>query len=308
MYEETVDLAEHVESYLHHLVHERRASVHTHAAYKRDLEGLLSFAKEKGEPDIDLYVLRSWLSSLSRTLTPASVARKIAAVRSYLRYLSRRGLIASDPSEALLLPKVRRPLPTHVSVDGMEGIFDSFEGQTPKELRDKAVIELLYASGLRVSELVLLNLENLSLASRELRVRGKGGKERIAYFGANAERALCEYFGVRDSFLSAHEASTPAVFLSTRGKRLPVRAVQRLVRDRGMRGAGRADVHPHALRHSFATHLLSGGADLRSIQELLGHASLSTTERYTHVSVDQLMRVYDKAHPLAKKRAGPQMP
>jgi integrase/recombinase XerC len=302
-------------AFLEALARERRASGHTVSAYDRDLEQLLAFVavrrpEARGPDDLDVALLRGWLGALAKTHAPASVARKIAAVRALYRFLQRRGFATKSPAAGLALPKVRRKLPTVLNVDDaaklveapMEAPASRRDDDELVALRDRAILELLYGSGLRVAELVGLDRHDLTLEPEraEVRVVGKGDKERRAPLGARSLEALAAYLARREEL--GPSPSEPAVFLSRRGRRISVRSVQLLVKRWGMLGAGRGDVHPHALRHTCATHLLEGGADLRSIQELLGHASLATTQRYTHVSLERILRVYDEAHPLATAR------
>ena len=304
-----LDLAR--DEFLRHLIAERRASPHTVDAYRRDIDALVRFVRERKEiadvGAIDIYALRGWLGHLARTHAPSSVARHVAAARTWMRWLRRNGVLATNPAEELASPKIRRPLPTFLSVDAAAQVVEAPDAETPVGRRDAAILELLYGSGLRVAELSALNMGDLDLPEASVRVMGKGAKERIVPLGSKTLAALARYFDERH--LLAHSktgALDPrAVFVSTRGRRLNVRAVQLLVHAYGALGAGRADLHPHALRHTCATHLLGGGADLRAIQQLLGHASLSTTQRYTHVSMEHLMRVYDAAHPLARARRPP---
>jgi integrase/recombinase XerC len=295
-----------------HLADERRASPHTAAAYRRDLEQLAAFVDQKrpsaGPADLDVFVLRGYLGQLARTHAPASVARKIAAVRAFLRYLQRRGEVDKNVAEELSLPKVRRPLPTFLNVDAAAEVVTTPDDSSAEGLRDRAVMETLYSSGLRVSELCGLNLGDVETASDDIgsvRVLGKGSKERVVPLGRPAVQAIRRYLERRDELTDPKTGARDprALFLSKRGARLGVRRVQTLVHRYGALGAGRADLHPHAMRHTCATHLLDGGADLRAIQKMLGHASLSTTQRYTHVSIDHLMKVYDSAHPLARRKA-----
>jgi integrase/recombinase XerC len=290
-----------VRAFAVHLESERRASAHTLDAYTRDLTSLVAFAREHSPRlshvrQIDVYLLRGWLGRLARTHAAASVARKIAAVRTWMRWLRRRGVLAASPAEELATPKVRRSLPTFLSVDAAQEVVEAPDTSEHTGVRDRAILELLYGSGLRVGELVRANVADMDLDGASIRVIGKGNKERIAPLGGKSVDALRAWLA-----LARPAGSDPrALFLSVRGARIGARAVQRLVHRYGALGAGRADLHPHALRHTCATHLLDGGADLRAIQELLGHASLSTTQRYTHVSMEHLMKVYDAAHPLAK--------
>jgi integrase/recombinase XerC len=303
-----VDLDEAVEGFLRYLEVERRSSPNTLDAYRRDLTGLAEFVREKrggASPNVatvDLYALRGWLGTLARTHAPSSVARHVAAARTWMRWMQKRGIVKANPADELASPKVRRPLPTFLSVDAAAQVVEAPEGGEPTELRDRAVLELLYGSGLRVSELAKLDLGDVDLAGGSARVLGKGSKERIVPLGGKSIATLRAYLEARAAFRHPKTGAQDvrALFLSPRGARLGVRAIQTLVQKYGALGAGRADLHPHALRHTCATHLLDGGADLRAIQELLGHSSLSTTQRYTHVSMDHLMRVYDAAHPLAK--------
>lgn len=308
-----------VERFLRYLHAERRAAAHTVAAYGRDLGQLAAHARKKreergerrpiGPKDIDVLALRGWLGELARTHAPPSVARKIAAARAFFRYLVRRGEVEKSPAAELSLPKTRRPLPTFLGVDAAKEVVETPRATLAEGARDRALLEMLYGSGLRVSELCGLDLGDVDLdagdAGGTVRVHGKGSKERVVPVGSQAAAALRRYLARRQE-LAAGAKSKPAdgraLFLSPRGQRLAVRRVQEIVKKYGMLGAGRADLHPHALRHTFATHLLDGGADLRAIQKLLGHSSLGTTQRYTHVSIDHLMKVYDQAHPLARRR------
>jgi integrase/recombinase XerC len=314
------DLAALKARFVSHLEGEKRASPNTVAAYGRDLDALLAFVTarsaegpRRSRSELDVYVLRAWLGELARTCKPSSVARKIASVRSFCRWMKRAGHAKTNPAELLASPKTRRELPTFLSGDDAAAVMEAPTVATVSAarekvavaLRDRALLEVLYGSGLRVAETSSLDLGQLQLGERIVRVLGKGSKERLVPLGKKAVEALEAWLAVRAEL--AHPRTRfldpRAVFVSTRGRRLGPRQTQLLVRRYGLAGAGRADLHPHALRHTCATHLLDGGADLRAIQEMLGHASLSTTQRYTHVSVAHLLKVYDSAHPLAKKRA-----
>jgi integrase/recombinase XerC len=294
-----------------HLAEERRASPHTVDAYRRDLEQLARFVDERrpgtGPAGLDVLLLRGFLGQLARTCAPPSVARKIASVRALCKYLQRRGELDHNAAMELSLPKVRRPLPTFLNVDAAAEVMTTPDEGSAEGLRDRAVLETLYGAGLRVSELRGLDLGDVDTASPELgsvRVVGKGSKERVVPLGSKAVAAIGRYLERRDELRHPRTGALDprALFLSRRGARLCVRSVQLLVHHYGALGAGRADLHPHALRHTCATHLLDGGADLRAIQKMLGHSSLQTTERYTHVSVDHLVKVYDAAHPLARRK------
>ena len=298
-----------VSAFVTHLRTERHASPHTVSAYERDLNSLVAFAREKSPRladtrGIDVYLLRGWLGQLSRTLAASSVARKIAAARTWMRWMRRRGELTESPADELATPKVRRPLPTFLGVDAAKEVVEAPNLETATGVRDRAFLELLYGSGLRVGELVRLAPGDVDLREATVRVLGKGNKERVVPVGRKCVEAVQAYLERREELRHPRTGAfdARALFLSVRGRRLGARAVQGLVHKYGALGAGRADLHPHALRHTCATHLLDGGADLRSIQEMLGHASLSTTQRYTHVSMDHLMKVYDAAHPLAKNR------
>ena len=304
-----------------HLEAEKHASPNTVEAYGRDLDALLAFVTARAaertgrasSPRLDLYVLRAWLGDLARTCKPSSIARKIASVRAFGRWMKQKGHSDVNPAAELASPKVRRELPTFLSAEDAALVIESptpdITGAKRAEeavaLRDRAFLELLYAAGLRVSEASGLDLGNMSLSERTVRVMGKGRKERIVPIGSKAEDALRAWLAVREELThpKTRFIDPRAVFVSTRGRRLGPRAAQLIVRRYGLAGAGRADLHPHALRHTCATHLLDGGADLRAIQEMLGHSSLSTTQRYTHVSVAHLLSVYDAAHPLASANA-----
>ncbi|HEX3769961.1 MAG TPA: tyrosine recombinase XerC [Polyangiaceae bacterium] len=301
---------ESLEAFARYLEGERRASPRTVTEYRRDLEGLAAFARERNPQaagdvrDIDVYLLRGWLAVLARKHAASSVARKVAAARTWMRWLRRRGHVTSCPADELATPKVRRGLPTLLSVDAAKQVVEVPAGDTPLSLRDRALLELLYGSGLRVSELCGLDLTDVDVPGATARVLGKGRKERMVPLGRLCVEAIEKWVAARPGVVHPKRRTQDprALFLSARGARLYVRMVQKLVRAYGGAGAGRADLHPHALRHTCATHMLDGGADLRAIQEMLGHASLSTTQRYAHVSMDHLMRVYDAAHPLARSR------
>ncbi|HEY3594874.1 MAG TPA: tyrosine recombinase XerC [Polyangiaceae bacterium] len=303
-----VSLEQAQQSFIAHLGSERRASRHTVDAYRRDLQQLVTSLTEALErpaslEDIDVASLRRWLGERARTISASSLSRKMAAVRSFFRFLRQRSLVKDDPTSGLASPKVRKPLPTFLDVDAAREVVEAPNVETPRGARDRAILEVLYGSGLRVSELCGLDIEDVDLSRLSLRTLGKGKKERDVPMGRAAAEAVRHYLAVRNRVAGARlPVHGTALFLSDRGQRIGVRKVQRMVQHFGAAGAGRADLHPHALRHTCATHMLEGGADLRSIQEMLGHASLATTQRYTHLSLDKLMAVYDAAHPLAKKK------
>jgi integrase/recombinase XerC len=302
-------LEEAFDAFATYLEVERRAPAATRSAYRRDIRGLAKYVRDRTSPaaddvhELDVYVLRGWLGTLARTHAASSVARKVAAVRTFMRWMRRRGMLRTCPADELATPKVRRGLPTLLSVDAAKEVVESAADETPGGLRDRAVLELLYGSGLRVSEVCGLDLGDVDLASATARVRGKGNKVRLVPIGQPCVAALARWIEARPELVRPSQG-TEALFLSARGKRVNRRTLHKLVQRSGATGAGRADLHPHALRHTCATHMLDGGADLRAIQEILGHSKVTTTQRYTHVSMEHLLRVYDAAHPLARARKG----
>ena len=297
-------LDQQIQLFTAYLQTERNASPHTLAAYRSDLAQMLAFAlHDKGESvsaqDIDHLFLRRYLAGLAKSTKKSSIGRKLAAIRSFFRFLLRRGIIAKNPAELIATPKKEQRLPFHLDIDQATTLMEAPDVAQKHVLRDRAILELLYSSGLRVSELTGLDFTELDLAGGMVRVTGKGGKERIVPVGCRAQAALQEYIDQREN-----NAGKGAVFLNTRGDRINRRSVARIIDAHVMRIAAFKRISPHTLRHTFATHMLEGGADLRAIQELLGHASLSTTQKYTHVSIDRLMEVYDKAHPKAHRENG----
>lgn len=284
---------------------EKGYSLHTVSGYNRDL---LEFAGFLGEnprvTDIGTANIRGFVVSLHGRNSSATVGRKLSALRSFFRYLQRRKLIAADPLAGISGPKVGRAIPVFLTVDETFALLEAPGPQDTFKLRDQAMLELLYSTGMRVSELISRDIPDLDFKTEVLRVRGKGNKERLVPVGSPALEALNAWLPQRRQLLvdraaRGKPATTQALFLNNRGSRLTVRSVERFVRMYGERAGITQIVTPHALRHSFATHMLEMGADLRSVQELLGHASLSTTQRYTHLTLDHLAAVYDKAHPLS---------
>ena len=286
-----------------YLADERNLSPHTVAAYLRDLNEFKGFLDRQGDAGkealvrLDSFVLRRYLAELHKRNQRTSIARKLSSLRTFFRYLVREGLLQANPAEGLATPKLNRYLPKTLSVDEAESLMERGYGTTLLDLRDRAILELFYSTGMRVSELTGLSIGALDLREGLVRVLGKGRKERLVPVGRKAREALSAYLEARG--LPSDEEP---LFVNARGGRLTPRSVQRNLKTRLIKAHIIKDISPHALRHSFATHLLDGGADLRAIQELLGHASLSTTQKYTQVSVDQLMAVYDKAHPRSKKK------
>jgi integrase/recombinase XerC len=298
----------------------RSASAHTARAYGSDVSQFLDhvaqitgIAREQLQAGhLDRLALRSFLADLyKRGLSRASAARKLAAARTFLKYLRREGLVDDDPGSLVTTPKRDIRMPVHLSEDEMNRLVGTPSHDDPLGRRDHAILELFYASGLRLSELAGLDLEDVNLSSQMVRALGKGNKERLVPFNKSTAIAIREYLSDREQLMRAggvprgrsRDRSDP-LFVNYKGSRLTVRSVDRLVRRYATESGVRPGVSPHALRHSFATHLLQRGADLRAIQELLGHARLSTTQRYTHVNAAQLLDVYAKAHPRAGGAGG----
>jgi integrase/recombinase XerC len=305
-----------IDRFLDHLAHERGLSPHTLRAYAGDLDRFLLFLAGEflGKPagrvrpsEVDAAAVRSFLAALHRDgAGRRTQGRALAAVRSLLRYACREGVITANPAAAIPTPKTTRDLPRHLRPGEIETLLETPSSDEPLGRRDRALLELLYASGLRVGELVSLDWRDLDLAARVLRVVGKGGKERMVPFGRQASAALRDWLQewdeVRAETAAPEDGDGEPVFLNYRGGRLSARSVRRLLDRYVDTAALAAGVHPHTLRHTFATHLLEGGADLRAIQELLGHSSLATTQRYTHVDIERLLAVYRDAHPRAKRK------
>jgi len=294
--------------FLDFLQDQKHVSSETLRAYRSDLLQFRTFLLEVRENDeapgageIDALAVRGFVAHLSRSgLEKTSVARKLSAVRSFLQHAVRDGRSEVNPAAAVASPKVGRHLPRTMTVDEIFNLLERMQGDDPISLRDRALLELLYATGLRVSELVSLDLGDLDLSGMVVRVVGKGNKERLVPFGRKAASSVRVWLDKSQALRNKGNAPT-AMFLNARGGRLTDRSVRRILDRRLREAAIFARISPHVLRHSFATHLLGAGADLRAIQELLGHASLSTTQRYTQVSMDSLMRIYDRAHPRARR-------
>lgn len=289
-----------VEEFLNYLLLEKNASPHTVSNYQRDLRQLSEYLKEKGYTwrTVETITLRGFLAELhERQLKKSSIIRKLACFRSFFEFCQRKKWRDDNPASALATPRKEQQIPGFLTEQEAARLLEwPVELNDPLEIRDRAILELLYASGLRVSELISLDLDDIHLKERLIRVKGKGKKERIVPFGRVAEKWLREYLQARGK-LSTKEMATRAVFLNYRGERLTVRSVQRLIQKRIKQIALNRKISPHSLRHSFASHLLSRGADLRAIQELLGHKSLATTQKYTHLDLGRLLEVYRRSHP-----------
>ncbi len=294
-----------VQRFAAHLAGERRSSSHTSKAYLTDLAQYAAFLAQSGLPLVPSSpaAVRGFMARAAGACGPVSLGRKLSAIRSLYRFLVREGLAASNPARGVASPRRPTKLPEVLPEDEVAALIETPNLASPLELRDRAFLELLYASGLRVSELTGLDIEDLDLPGALVRVLGKGAKERIVPFGRCAREALARWLDDGRPALATGRGGARArraLFLNHRGGRLSQRSVARRI-DRAVLASGLARrVHPHVLRHCFATHLLGNGADLRTIQELLGHASLSTTQRYTHVDWKHLAEVYDRAHPRAK--------
>lgn len=297
-----------IDDYLRHLRHERAASPHTLTAYRADLQDLAAWLEEvcgRTVLEVERDDLRDYAMGLHDRLSAASVARRLAAVRALYRWLRRIGSIARDPADGLRNPRQEQKLPRFLGVDEALRLAKHVDAAADPlvEARDRAVVELLYGAGLRVGELCGLLLRGLDLEQRLVRVLGKGRKERIVPFGGPAAAALAVWLERRPALLTraGHEpAEQPLLFCGVRGGPLDPRIVRRILDARTLAAGAHRSIHPHGLRHSFATHLLDGGADIREVQELLGHERLSTTQRYTHTSLAALQRAYDAAHPRAQ--------
>ena len=309
-------MTSHLHAFLQYLVRNRNVSAHTARAYESDLIQFLHHVATIGgvkprdvEPAaLDRGAVRSFLAEIHAAgLSRATSARKLAAIRTFLRYLRREELVEGDPGSLVATPKREVRMPAHLSEQEMATLLEMPSAGDPLGRRDRAILELFYASGLRLSELAGLDVDDVNLRARMARVLGKGGKERLVPFNGSTATAVRQYLPDRENLVSQRQGGRYAargarqpLFVNYRGSRLSTRSIDRLVRRYVAACSSRLGISPHALRHSFATHLLQRGADLRAIQELLGHARLSTTQRYTHVNAAQLLETYRKAHPRAR--------
>jgi integrase/recombinase XerC len=310
---------EHLKSFVAYLKLNRHLSPHTVRAYESDVTQYLAFVSsgtdrkisELTAMDLDMASVRNHIIELNRAgKARASVGRKVSSLRTFVKYLRREDVIEHDPAAMAVAPKRDQTIPTYLSEPEIERLIETPDTGDPLGRRDRAILELFYASGLRLSELVAIDLEDLNLSARMVRVMGKGGKERILPFNQSTATAVKNWMKDRAVILSdkaegkrqkAKGKTADPLFINYRGSRLTGRSVDRLLRRYVAQCSTRLGISPHALRHSFATHLLQRGADLRAIQELLGHSRLSTTQRYTHVNTAQLIDVYRKSHPRASK-------
>jgi integrase/recombinase XerC len=302
-----------VEKFDNYLFAIKNASLHTRRNYHNDLTQFQTFLREneitiwnQGEvalKKINPLIIRRFLAFLLQKNSKTTVARKIAALNSFFRFLIKEGFATVNPVQAISAPKPEKVIPSFLSVDEIFSLIEQPDHEKDLSRRDRAILELMYSCGLRVSEVVSINLGNLDLSQGNVRVKGKGNKERMLPIGTKAVEAIQDYLIVRSKLEAKRkdQEESPALFLNHRGARLTTRSIGRMISGYARFLTLFRTIHPHAIRHTFATHLLDAGADLRAIQELLGHSSLSTTQKYTHVSIDRLMEVYDKAHPRAKK-------
>ncbi len=298
-----------IEQFLEHLRYERNVSSHTLRNYASDLEQFLNFLTADGKrkapeaSQIDHLTIREWLASLhTDQKKKSSIARKLAALRTFFQFLVREGMLELNPAKLVATPKLEKKLPKHLSIEEAIRFIESPDPEADLGKRDRAMLELMYATGVRVAELTTLNIADVDFGNQLVRVTGKRRKQRIVPFGDPAGAAIRDYLDVREKLLfnaPVSKRDEEALFLNYQGTRITTRSVGRMVEKYIRICAGMHNISPHALRHSFATHLLDCGADLRDIQELLGHARLSTTQVYTHVSMEKLIEVYDKAHPKA---------
>jgi len=293
-----------IDLFLDHLKREKNLSPHTVGNYRLDLEQLADFIKKQGFgsfSDLDKLLGRTFvMQAEEKGLSKRSAARKISCYRSFYRFLMREGIARSNPWKVISIPKIHKALPSFLYMEEMERLLEMPDKRTPSGIRDLAILELLYAAGVRVSELTRLNLNDVNRSDGETTVFGKGSKERVVLIGSSAVSALNDYLKYARKTFSRSSSAGRALFLCRSGERLTPRSVERLIKKYAKKAGIDKKVTPHTLRHSFATHLLEGGADLRSVQELLGHSSLSTTQIYTHVTKERLKAVYDKAHPRAR--------
>lgn len=290
-----------VDDFLRHL-RERNSSPHTIKAYTGDLAGFARFAASRGWKQLDHLAIRGFLSQLyEKGLSKTSVARSLAAVRSLYRWLAQEGIVDQNPAKLVATPKLPKKLPRVPTIEEMNSVLD---GQMPETAaapeRDRLMLELLYGCGIRNSELTGINLDDIRLSAEAILIRGKGKKERYVPFGESAKIALASYLPARQAVLANSRKSSNALLINQRGGRLTTRSVGRIIKKIAVARGLSSDVHPHTLRHAFGTHMLEEGADLRAIQELLGHERLATTQRYTQLSTRHVLQVYDQTHPRAK--------
>jgi len=308
-----VSLYDYIETFINYLKDQKGYSPHTIKNYHIDLKQFSEFLGSRNKSSwkretgleieaIDATAIRAYLGSLYGRLTRTTIARKLSTVRSFLLFLERSGLIQSNPAADIATPKLEKYIPVYLPVDDVFRLLERPDREKPLGLRDLAILEVLYSCGIRVSELEALNTSGIDFEEHLVRVIGKGNKERIVPIGRTALKAVRNYLDAVEYLRKkvGDVSKDGPLFINSRGGRLSARSIGRIIKRYAIESGLTSEISPHSMRHTFATHLLDGGADLRSVQELLGHASLSTTQKYTHVSLDRLMEVYDKAHPRSK--------
>ena len=300
----TAALADWIDRFIGHLAHERRLSPLTAASYRHDLDTFRQYCEQQNVADwnaIDIHHVRAFVSARHRQgLSPHSLQRLLAAVRTFYNYLLREGAARNNPANGVHAPKAPRHLPVTLDADQMAQLLE-IRGDAPAAVRDRAIMELLYSSGLRLAELISLELHDVDLHDATVRITGKGSKTRIVPVGRQALAALADWLKLRVQLAQPEDT---ALFVGPRGGKLSPRSVQARLKHWGIAQGVQQGIHPHLFRHSFASHLLESSGDLRAVQELLGHANISTTQVYTHLDFQHLARIYDQAHPRARKRGG----
>jgi len=301
-----------LQEFKNYLIVEKNASPHTLDSYLNDISQFQDFLTRSGHAiesstiqleKIDRLAVRSFMGHLyEKNFSGATMRRKLSTLSSFFRFLCREGYLKTNVAKTVPAPRMQNKLPAYFSVDEMFRLLELPKGEGFLPVRDRALLELFYSCGLRISELVALTLEDINLDSRMVKVLGKGGKERLLPLGRHCVEALKMYLNIRMDKIREFDSGTSKLFLNYRGTEISTRGVRKVVEKYIKQGNFSGGVSPHSIRHSFATHLLEGGADLRSIQELLGHSSLSTTQKYTHLTLDRLSETYDKAHPRAKEK------
>ncbi len=305
-------LRPHILEFEQYLRIEKNVSEHTHRNYLHDLREFERFLTEgysgriREIRKIDNFAIRSYLAFISKKNKKTSQARKLSCLKSFFKFLVREGVISNNPAQTVRTPKLEKHLPMHMTVDEIFALLDSLPDDTTAHARDKAVFEVMYSTGIRVGELVKLNCCDIDFNIGTIKVKGKGGKERIVPIGEKAVECVKSYLekssGLHKRYYTGRNRIEMPVFLNMRGGRITARSVGRIVEKKVMKFGLQKKISPHAIRHTFATHMLNAGADLRAIQDFLGHSSLSTTQRYTHLNVDKLTEIYDRSHPRSKRK------
>ena len=302
-------MEQYIKEFTDYLVAEKNASPHTLESYLNDISQFVGFLKQSGHArgsykidSIDTLAIRSYLGFLyDKNFSASTMRRKLSTLSSFFRFLCREGYLEKNVVKSVPAPKMENKLPSFLSVDEMFRLIDLPDGEGFLVVRDRAMMEFFYSTGVRISELVSLKIEDIDRTAQVVKVLGKGGKERLLPFGKKCGEALDKYKKARSDKVISTKENSEYLFLNYRGKGITTRGVRKIIEKYVTTGNFPGKVSPHSIRHSFATHLLEGGADLRTIQELLGHSSLSTTQKYTHLTIDKLVETYDQAHPRAKE-------